>query len=1356
MKNLLISFCCVISFTVTSQDFTPKDFTPMKSPEATSFLNLNFLPLDEYTGKANITIPLYSFDLDGLEIPISLSYDTGGIKVNTTSSNVGLNWSLNVGGLINKETMGVDDMSMKFVMNSEYSSYGGAYVSYGFLRSLFYYPDNYPIATAGIDNQPDKFSVFAPGLNTTFIHKKDGTAVEINKQNNIIETPFTDPVFLFEPFSKDISTGLYNKTVFRKEGFTFGFKLINTSGFEYYFTDEEKSVSIYANRLKTEFGTGMSAPISITSTTNIENIIQTYSQVAYLGKVTIDAFPVIKLSKIKNPISNREVQFIYEDNLLVDNNRHVDAYSLCLDSQSNADKLTLNDHDINIEKLLKSVVFPDGRIDFYYDSTRLDVRGGKILKKIEVRNNDGILIKGISFEQTYFTGASDCTDSFYCSRLRLDAINFFDKNNDKLPGYSFQYNSIPLPKRYSVNQDYLGFCNGTLTTSELDYKAKIFYKQDQGKFSYLPFPFPGYSLICEGNGSKIPDLTYSSSCSLTKITYPTGGYTLFDYELNSFNLLGTEVFAGGLRVKQQSIIDSKGVLQKKLNYNYNKLDGSTSGQIINLTNFVSVSAYSDAATSILQNYNNKLEFNSSSSLVGYSEVKITEENNGYTIKNYSNVSDSPNVYPTPPTVLANSYNSNDYNLYFKKLNNGLLPSIYKDLSMTRGNLMSTKIFDKNNLMVKSVLNEYIYNKYDEYPVSQNYTIVNRSSFVLNTEVYAKFDSSIDIQSYLLKKFTTNEYSSSGLVTNETTNVYYIDKPFLNEVNQVDSNGSTIKNTFVYPFDTSVSGLNNISILNTLNILKPIKEIKYNNNEVLGTTIKSYQNLGNNKIVPLDLQTSKGNNTLDIIESYTKYDLKRNLIEYAKKDGTPNTIIYGYNYQYKIAEIIGANYNQVITALGISNFEILQTKTNNELEVIFNNLRIALPNSEVYSYTYSPLVGLSSNTDPRGIVEYVEYDSFYRLSKTKDNEQNIIKEQKYNYLRIPSTVSIYQEPLSVQIDKTATLDYMPYTSAPTFSEALIVKARGGKGNYTYGWTIPPSTTILSKSANYIVKNSCATTTVYALKVTDDNNSSIVQNVTVNAAQCSEPFYAGVIEGSSVANNQYDFWINAEGGSFRYKYTWWYTKTSTTQGGSFTATNYCPKFLTNTGSVSSNVTLFVEVKDLESGYTIQRSRTITIYPQASSPSCFVAGTTITMSDGTLKNIENVNVDDRILTYNIHTNKIEIGNVENIVTPMHSKLIELKFDNNVTSINTLDHPYYVKNKGWCSYDPDLTLSNYGLKVNQYRVGDVVLHYDNVKKKTNEVHIKNLTEINKEQKTYNLQKVSKNHDFFANGILVHNKNIN
>lgn len=1073
-----------------------------------------------------------------------------------------------------------------------------------------------------------------------------------------------------------------------------------------------------------------------------------------VGHTSWDLFPAIHLSKIRNPLTKREVEFIYENNSIVDNNRFSEI-KLSADLPSNPETI-YHEHDYSREKLLKKIIFPDGFIDFYYEGNRLDSRGGKILKKIEVRNKFGNLIKGIAFEQNYTTSMSGCTDDFYCKKLLLSSISFFDQNNNKLPGYSFNYNNSLLPKRYSLDQDFLGFYNGNSGVAEAYNVPKIYFKANQGKISYLPFPFSDYQLLANGNVSKVPVLLNAIAYSLEKITTPTGGYTMFEYELHSFDFLGSTINSGGLRIKSEAIFDSKNNLQKKLNYNYNKDNGITSGQIVNLPNYVIQTNANDYAVRIYQNYNNKLESNNSSSYVGYSQVKIFEEGNGYKINTYTNVSDFPNIYPSTYSLIDyNGTYPEYYNSFLAKVNNGLGSTIFKDYSSQRGNLISSKIFNNNNLLIKSLFNEYEYKKYTEYPVSQIVCIYKGNSFYsLNPGAYALFNSSVDIQSNLLKKTTSSEYSTSGQIADETTNTYYLDKPFLNEVTKIDSNGNTTRDIYSYPFDTNVSGLANVSALNTLNILKPIKKINYSNNEVTGTSIYSYQNFDGTKILPLDLQRSKGNNSLDVIETYSKYDIKGNLIEYAKKDGTSNVAIYGYNYQFKIAEIIGANYNQVLTALGIQDIDILQTKTNNELEIIFNNLRIALPNSLIYSYTYIPLIGVNSITDPKGISNYFEYDNFNRLSKTKDSEQNIITEQKYNYALTTSSSPILQESLSLEISKSPTLNYIPYTSSPNFTEVINAKVRGGRGNYSYEWTLSPSNTVLGKSADFSLKIPCGTTNIYNVKVTDTNGGSISQNVTVNAASCSEAFFVGAIEGTSSANNQYDFWINAEGGSFKFKYTWWFTKTITTQGGSSTITNHCPKFLTNTSSSSSTGTLYVEIKDLESGYTIQRSRTITIYPQASSPSCFIAGTTITMSDGTLKKIEEVSLGDSILTYNTDKNKIEIGNVEAIVTPLHSKLIELQFENN-SNTNTLDHPYYVKNKGWCSYDPKLTLTNYGLKVKKYKIGDIVLQYDNIKKKINEIHIKNLILINREQKTYNLQKVSKNHDFFANGILVHNKNI-
>ncbi len=1362
MKKTVLLICSLFTITIYSQ-ISPFESKPLKSPESTAFVNANFLPLDEYTGKAGITIPLYSINLDGLEIPISLTYDTGGVKVNATSSNVGLNWTLNTGGLINKETRGSSDIGSNFIMNAEYSTLGGAYIQYGFLKHLISYPvmnPVYPIAIAGIDNQPDKFFVVAPGLSTEFVHRYDGTPLEISKQNNIINSPFTDSRFLYEPFlGVNISQfQLYSNLFFRNEnGFTFGFKIINTKGYEYSFYDVEKSILFFKNYDK------VNTPLDVNSTPfdpltiDIKNEDYPYQKSPTLGSISTDAYPTIKLSKIKNPISRREVVFEYEENNIVDNNRHLDFYSYSLENNwNNGDKTVVYDHDIIVEKLLKSIAFPDGRILFYYDSNRLDLRGGKVLKKIEVRNNDGILIKGVTFEQSYFAGISGCNDSFYCKRLRLDAISFFDKNNVKLPGYSFQYSSLPLPKRNAVDQDYLGFYNGPSNISTLDYIPKIYFKANQGKLSYLPFPYTGYALVGNGNGSKVPNLIYGRAGCLDKITYPTGGYTLFDYELNTFDLLGINVSCGGLRLSQQSFFDSQGLPQKKLNYSYNYNSGITSGRILNLPNFISESFSGESFKTIYQNYNNRLELNNSSSFVGYSQVKITEENNGYNIKKYSNIADSPNIYPTPPTVLINPYNSNNYDLYYSKLNNGLLPSLFKDFSMKRGNLLSSEIFSNNNTLLKSVFNEYNYTKYDEIIVSQNYTIVNRSPYVLNSEVYAKFDSSIDVQSNVLSKTSTNEYSASGQITNTTLFNYYIDKPFLNEKTTTNLYGNILKQKYYYPFDISVSGLANVAALNTLNILKPIKEVSLIDNEILSTSANSYQNLGNNKIVPLDLQQSKGINSLNIIETYNKYDTKGNLVEYAKKDGIPNTILYGYNYEYKIAEIAGADYNQVLTALGIMNIDVLQGKTIIELETIFNTLRTTLPNSQIYSYTHIPLVGVNSITDPRGLTNYMEYDSFNRLIKTKDNNQNIVGDQKYNYAIIPNAVAIFQENLSMSIEKTPTIDYVPYTSSTVFKQLLTAKVRGGMGNYNYEWRIANSTAVLSRFANYIASISCGTSLALTVTVTDGALNSIVQNITVNAANCIEPFYVGAIEGTSGVNNQYSFWVNPEGGSYRYKYTWWFVGTITTQGGSTTTTNYCPRFLINTASSAYTGTLYVEIKDLESGYIVQRNRLFTIYPQSQpTGSCFIAGTKITMSDGTYKSIEDVRVGDNIMTYNVDKQKIETGSVEKIVTPTHNQLVELNFENNIVNTNTLDHPYYVKNKGWSSYDPKFTLSNYGLKVNKYEEGDTVLYYDNDNKTINEIQIKKLKLVTKEQKTYNLQKVSKNHDFFANGVLVHNKSI-
>ena len=69
------------------------------------------IPVNAYTGIPNISIPLYTINSKDINLPISLSYHAGGIRIVDEASWVGLGWSLNAGGIISRTIRGEDDFS---------------------------------------------------------------------------------------------------------------------------------------------------------------------------------------------------------------------------------------------------------------------------------------------------------------------------------------------------------------------------------------------------------------------------------------------------------------------------------------------------------------------------------------------------------------------------------------------------------------------------------------------------------------------------------------------------------------------------------------------------------------------------------------------------------------------------------------------------------------------------------------------------------------------------------------------------------------------------------------------------------------------------------------------------------------------------------------------------------------------------------------------------------------------------------------------------------------------------------------------------------------------------------------------
>ena len=79
------------------------------SPDVAALYKYTEIPVNYYTGSVGIDLPLYTVKTRDLNVPISISYHSSGIKVEEEASSVGLGWTLNAGGAIQHIVRGMDD-----------------------------------------------------------------------------------------------------------------------------------------------------------------------------------------------------------------------------------------------------------------------------------------------------------------------------------------------------------------------------------------------------------------------------------------------------------------------------------------------------------------------------------------------------------------------------------------------------------------------------------------------------------------------------------------------------------------------------------------------------------------------------------------------------------------------------------------------------------------------------------------------------------------------------------------------------------------------------------------------------------------------------------------------------------------------------------------------------------------------------------------------------------------------------------------------------------------------------------------------------------------------------------------------
>jgi YD repeat-containing protein len=263
--------------------------------------------------------------------------------------------------------------------------------------------------------------------------------------------------------------------------------------------------------------------------------------------------------------------------------------------------------------------------------------------------------------------------------------------------------------------------------------------------------------------------------------------------------------------------------------------------------------------------------------------------------------------------------------------------------------------------------------------------------------------------YLSKK-TVEEYDSdnSGKVTKTTEYIY--DNPLhlqLSRVKTFDSKGIEQINQVYYPqdYDTSIFS----QLIHQNMVAKPIDQRTLYNGKLQGGKLVHYNEKG--QPIAIDQAEDEINTTVGFNQnqpySYgnqrmtlTYDNMGNKLLSYKGENNMETVILWGYIFSKPIVKIENATESQVMGVLSAMNLSYaeLQLLDGGALIDFISVMRNHddLKSSMVTSYTYDPMIGLTSVTDPTGRVTWYDYDDLGRLETVRDMDGKILKHMEYHF------------------------------------------------------------------------------------------------------------------------------------------------------------------------------------------------------------------------------------------------------------------------------------------------------------------------------------------------------------------------
>ncbi|WP_290712077.1 DUF5977 domain-containing protein [Flavihumibacter sp. CACIAM 22H1] len=757
---------------------------------------------------------------------------------------------------------------------------------------------------------------------------------------------------------------------------------------------------------------------------------------------------------------------------------------------SSSTAVSYTNNSVSHEKQLKKIVFSGGYVLLNRQVNRQDISGsssGKMLNNIEVYNSDNKLIKKTQFSYSYFPSVETGTSWDY-KRLKLDKVEDISGDGQSSQVYQLGYNSTMLPKYGSYAMDYWGYYNGSSNTSLIPATTVTSGDLNNNSFSNGETYSNGYinntTTWSFGSANREPSEIHMKAALLNRITFPTGGYTEFDFEAHQYNSTynGSNAvkIGAGLRIKSLKSFNATGELAFEETYKYGLNESGVGVKLFDENSFYKnyedvVSSYftgtvSDPSsicvnkgTRWVRKYMGFAKYNSFAymgSPVLYPQVvKFTGNatiNNGKQVSEFTIHTDFINL----PNEFINSGNYGSINnawkqgeltkeTFFKKTSSG-----YEIIKATEYQYQNFNNVTRYGIMLKQhkqfvnltgcatsgngpdVGNSRYGNGFFviyQYPIKSGVSkLIKKIETVYegNQTIQTVSDYSYENPAHmLLTKSKTTKSESDQYSINQTK--------YPNDISSTISTGMVNKNMISFPLEENL-------FIETGGVSK-----------LLQKTSTNYKLVGSGYKLDNVLYSTLANAPEERIK-YVAYDGKSNILQQIGPDGLSRSYIWGYNTQYPIAEVINAlpgnifhssfedtdgnslvgdakagrrsrtgGYVKALTGLSNGQYKLsywqkssgvwsLQQTTVTvssgtytiSLTGQVDDVRFHPIAAQMTTYTYSPLIGITTSCDVNNNYSFYEYDGFNRLYLVRDKDGNVLKKFCYNYAGQPISCDIF--------------------------------------------------------------------------------------------------------------------------------------------------------------------------------------------------------------------------------------------------------------------------------------------------------------------------------------------------------------